>query len=144
MPKLVRQSFSIESDLYREFRRLVRERGYANQSEFLRDLIRGALVEEEWTAGKEVLGTITIVYDHNRRELSQKLTRHQHAHHHAVLAATHVHLDHDLCAEAILMRGPAEQLRLLADRLRQQKGVLHAALALSTTGKRVAVPPHHH
>ncbi len=144
MPDLVRQSFSIEPDLYREFRRLVCGRGYANQSEFLRDLIRGALVAEEWTSGTEVLGTITIVYDHTRRELSQKLTRHQHEHHHAVLAATHVHLDHDLCAEAILMRGPAAELRALADRLRQQKGVLHAALALSTTGRRVAGPPRRH
>jgi CopG family nickel-responsive transcriptional regulator len=144
MPDLVRQSFSIESGLYKELQRLLRERGYANQSEFLRDLIRGELVREEWKAGAEVLGTITIVYDHNRRELSQKLTRHQHEHHHAVLAATHVHLDHDLCAEAILMRGPAEELRALADRLRQQKGVLHAALAVSTVGRRLAGPAHRH
>ena len=143
MPDLVRQSFSIEPALYRELQRLLRERGYANQSEFLRDLIRGELVREEWQAGAEGLGTITIVYDHTRRELSQKLTRHQHEHHHAVLAATHVHLDHDLCAEAILMRGPAAELRALADRLRQQKGVLHAALALSTTGRRVAAPHRH-
>ncbi len=138
MPKLVRQSFSIETDLYREFRRLVRERGYANQSEFLRDLIRGAMVEEEWKAGTEVFGTITLVYNHNTRELSRKLTKQQHAHHHAVLAATHVHLDHDLCAEAILVRGPAARLRALADELRRQKGVLHAALSLSSVGNRLA------
>jgi CopG family nickel-responsive transcriptional regulator len=138
MAPLVRQSFSIEAPLYREFQRLLRARGYANQSEFLRDLIRGELVREEWKAGAEVLGTITIVYNHNTRELSRKLTRRQHEHPHAVLAATHVHLDHDLCAEAILVRGPAEQLRALADELRRQKGVLHAALALSTVGRRLA------
>jgi len=138
MPSLIRQSFSIEAPLYREFQRLLRSRGYANQSEFLRDLIRGELVRDEWKAGAEVLGTITMVYNHNTRELARKLTRRQHEHPHAVLAATHVHLDHDLCAEAILVRGPAAQLRALADELRRQKGVLHAALALSSIGRRLA------
>ncbi len=138
MNELVRQSFSIEPALYREFKRLLRERGYANQSEFLRDLIRREMVREEWKSGVKVLGTITIVYNHHTRELSRKLTKQQHAHLHAVLAATHVHLDHDLCAEAILVRGPAERLRELSDELGRQKGVLHAALALSTTGRRLA------
>jgi CopG family transcriptional regulator, nickel-responsive regulator len=136
MASVVRQSFSIEAPLYADFKRLLRERGYANQSEFLRDLIRGEMVREEWKGNEEVLGTITIVYNHHTRELTRKLTKHQHEHLHTVLAATHVHIDHDHCAEAILVRGPAKQLQALADQLRQQKGVLHATLAMSTVSRR--------
>jgi CopG family nickel-responsive transcriptional regulator len=136
MASVVRQSFSIEAPLYAEFKKLLRGRGYANQSEFLRDLIRGELVREEWKGNEDVLGTITIVYNHLTRELTRKLTKHQHEHMHTVLASMHVHIDHDHCAEAILVRGPAKQLQALADQLRQQKGVLHATLAMSTVGRR--------
>jgi CopG family nickel-responsive transcriptional regulator len=80
------------------------------------------------------VGTITLVYDHHKRQLSEQLTRLQHRHHHLVLAATHVHLDHDLCVESILVKGPADDVRTMADLLRKQKGVLHAALSMSSTG----------
>ncbi|MBZ0135181.1 MAG: nickel-responsive transcriptional regulator NikR [Planctomycetes bacterium] len=135
MPNMVRISISLESELADELDRLVTRADYENRSEYLRDLIRGQLVEEEWTHGREVLGTITLVYDHHQSGLGDKLTALQHDHHASVLAGTHVHLDHHLCAEMIMMRGKPEVLRTLADGIRKLKGVLHAALSVSSTGK---------
>lgn len=132
---MVRLSISLESDLADDLDHLVSGAGYENRSEYVRDLIREQLVEEEWTHGREVLGTITLIYDHHQSGLSDKLNSLQHAHHAAVLASTHVHMDHHLCAEMIMMRGKPEVLRTLADGMKKLKGVLHATLAVSSTGK---------
>ena len=135
MPEFVRQSFSLEKKLLDKLEKLVAQSGYTNRSEFIRDMIRQQLVDREWDADRrEVVGTITLVYDHHARQLSDRLTDIQHDHHHAVLATTHVHLDHDVCAEMIMMRGRPNVIRRVADQLRQQRGVLHTALSLSSTG----------
>ena len=138
MSQLERLSFSLERPLMKKLQQLVKRSGYANRSEYIRDMIRQRLVQEQWeTSDEPVVGTVTMIYDHHARQLSEKLTHIQHDHHDAVLATTHVHLDHHMCAEMIMMKGPAHMLRRLADSLRQQKGVLHAELAISSTGKQL-------
>lgn len=144
MSDLVRISMSIESPLARELDRLVRHAGYENRSEYLRDLVRKELVAEEWQRGLEVLGTITLLYDHHQHGLTDKLNHLQHDHHASVLSSTHVHLDHHVCAEMIMLRGKPELLRELADGMRKLKGVLHAVLSVSTTGKALRSHDHAH
>lgn len=148
MTNLMRLSFSIERPLADRLEQMRTARAYENRSEFLRDLIRQTIVEEEWEKNDEAVGTISLLYDHNRRNLSADLTDVQHDHHANVLATTHVHLSHDLCAEMIMVRGRAEDLRRMADSLRKHKGVLHGTLSLSSTGERLGVearrPGHHH
>ena len=135
MSDLVRTSFSIERPLLARLEQMAAQSSYTNRSEFLRDMIRQHLVEQEWQANEVAVGTITLVYDHHSRLLMEKLTDEQHRHHDVILATTHVHLDEHMCVEMILTRGPAKQLRELAGLLRKQKGVLHAALSMSSTGK---------
>jgi CopG family nickel-responsive transcriptional regulator len=131
-------SFSIEKPLYRKLEQLVKESRCTNRSEFVRDMIRDQLVARQWQGDEEALGTITLVYNHHMRRLGERLTDVQHHHHDQILASTHVHLDEELCAEVVIVRGRASAIRHIADELRQQKGVLHAALAMSTTGKHMA------
>ena len=134
MPKLVRLSISLEKSLYDRLEEMVDRSGYTNRSEYIRDLIRERRVEEEWHGGKEVVGTLTLVYDHHARQLNERLVDLQHHHHHEILVTTHVHLDARMCAEVTIMKGKASDLRRIADLLRQQKGVLHGALSFSSTG----------
>ena len=134
---LERLSFTIESELNARLEELMRTGKFQNRSEFIRDLIRSKLVEQQWEKNEEALGTVTIIYNHEVRALGDKLTHLQHEHHHAVLATTHVHLDHHLCAEMIMVKGRAKIIRDLADALGQQKGVLHAVLSMSSTGKKL-------
>ena len=134
MSTLQRFSMAIEKPLLDRLEAMVRESRCANRSEFIRDMIRDRLVEREWARNEEVVGTITLVYDHDTRELSKKLAHLQHHHHDLVLATTHVHLDEHMCAEMVLVRGRAGAIREMADLLRQQKGVLHTSLSLSSTG----------
>ena len=137
MSELVRLSFSIEQSLVDRLDQLMGDAGYGNRSEFLRDLIRDRIVEREWSSNEEVVGTVTLVYDHHVRGLTQKLTDLQHQFHAAILANTHVHLDHHTCVEAILVRGEAETIRRVVGLLQQQKGVLRASLALASLGKKL-------
>jgi CopG family nickel-responsive transcriptional regulator len=137
MSKISRFSVSIEQELLDRFLRVAKKRGWGNRSEALRDLMRDALVRDEWEANAEIVGTITLVYDHHKRELSDKLTSIQHDHHDAVLSATHIHLDHDNCLEMIAVRGPAKQVQKIADALIGTRGVKHGKLTATTTGKKL-------
>ena len=138
MSELVRFSVSIEKSLYRLMQKLLEKSGYANRSEFIRDLVREHLVEEQWKSNEEAIGTITLIFDHHKRELSNRLLDLQHDHHQNILATTHVHLDHDMCVETVLVKGRAQKVQELANLLRKEKGVLHASLSIGSTGKRLA------
>jgi len=135
MSDIVRVSVSIERPLFRKLEGLVGSSHYQNRSKFIRDLILDHLVQREWRANEELLGTISLVYDHHARGLSQRLIRQQHRFRGRVLATTHVHLDEHLCAEMLMVRGRGKDIQALTNRLQREKGVLHAILAAGTTGK---------
>ena len=137
MSEITRVSLSLESALLEKLDRLARENEYQNRSEFIRDLIRDQLARQEWETDKEVIGTLTIIYNHHQRGLTEKLVELQHHCHETVLAATHVHLTHEICAEMIMIRGRGTGITELAKAIRQQRGVLHAELAMSTTGENI-------
>ena len=131
----MRLSFSIDRKLLEHLETLLSEAGYKNRSEFIRDLVRNRLVEREWELNEEVVGTMTIVYDHHRRGLTEKLTSLQHQFEGAILATTHVHLDEHTCIEAILIKGRASQIEDLGHTIRHLKGVLKGDLSLASLGK---------
>ncbi len=137
MSKLVRFGISIGQDLLERFDHLIGEKGYANRSEAIRDLIRDRLVEEDWAAGEgaEVAGTITLVYDHHVRGLSELLLDLQHHYHHLIVSTMHVHLAHDRCLEVLLIKGPSAEAREVSGRLLGVKGVKHGKLTMTTTGR---------
>jgi len=134
MSELERISISIEKPLLDRLEKLVSTGEYSNRSEFVRDLIRGYLVDEQFNGEAMTLGTISLVYDHHVKGLNAKLTHQQHHFTGKVLATTHVHLDEHLCAEMIMVKGRGVDIRSLAGRLGREKGVLHAKLAAGTTG----------
>lgn len=136
MADLERVTLAIDSELLSRFDRLLEARGLGNRSEAVRDLIRARLVEEEASAGHgEAVASLTLLYDHEQRELSDKLT--EAGHHHSgakVIASMHVHLDDRLCLEVLALRGRPAGLRQFADGLLGLKGVLHGQLVVSSPG----------
>ena len=134
MSKLIRTSITIEEDLLKKLEGLTTKSQFSNRSEFIRDLIRGAIIENEWAEDEEVVGTITLIFDHHKRELSNKLTKLQHNHHQEILASTHIHLTHNICAEMIMLKGKASAINEIVNKIRQQVGVIHAGITMSSTG----------
>jgi CopG family nickel-responsive transcriptional regulator len=137
MSQTIRFSVSIEEDLIEAFDALCHQRGWSNRSEAVRDAIRRQLVEQEWNAGEEVAGVITLLYDHHRSGLAKQLTEIQHDALAAVISTTHVHIDHDNCLEFIAVKGEAMTIERLAHRLIGLKGVKHGELTGTSTGKRL-------
>jgi len=136
MTDLARFGISIDERLLKRFDDLITEKGYSNRSEAIRDLIRNALVEDQWARGNEdTVGTVTLVYNHHTRDLSDKLTEHQHSHHDAIISALHVHLDAHNCLEVVVVKGQAREVKRLADELIGTKGVKHGKLVTTTTGE---------
>jgi CopG family transcriptional regulator, nickel-responsive regulator len=136
MTDITRFGVSIPVDLVSSFDTCIQNKGYANRSEAIRDIMRDYLVECEWEGEHgSVVGTVTIVYDHHTRELAHNLTGLQHEFHDAILCTTHVHLDEHNCLEVIVVRGSAGQVRSIADHLISTRGVKHGKLVCSTTGK---------
>ena len=135
MAHLVRTGISLESDLLERFDRVIHKKGYKNRSEAIRDLVRDYAVAEDVEENRIVVGTVTMVYDHHRPKLAERLIEAQHHAEGQVLAATHVHLDHHNCLEVIIMRGRSSDVSHLADRILSLRGVKHGKLVLTTQGK---------
>ncbi len=136
MADLTRFGISIDARLLDQFDQLIDGKGYSNRSEAIRDLIRAALVEEEWgDVSRETVATVTLVYDHHTRDLADKLTEHQHSHHEEIVSTLHVHLDAHHCLEVVVIKGHADQVRRIADELIGTKGVKHGKLVATTTGQ---------
>jgi CopG family nickel-responsive transcriptional regulator len=135
MSELSRIGVAIDSKLLQKFDHLIAQRGYTNRSEAFRDLIRDALIGK--TAERPdsiVVGTVTLVYNHHVRMLSDRLTEMQHESYHTVLSTLHVHLDHDNCLEVLVLKGKASVVQKMADALIATKGVKHGRLTITTSG----------
>ena len=138
MPELVRFGVSLEKTLLDKFDRNIGERNYLNRSEAIRDLIRKDLIKKEWREGEDVAGAITLIYDHHRRNLLNKITRIQHDYQKLIMAAQHIHLSHENCLEIVAVRGKPSDVQKLSEMLGSIKGIKHVTLSMSSTGEDLA------
>jgi len=133
MPK-IRFTVSLEKSLLDRFDEHLQLQKYQTRSEAIRDLIRENLVMEEWSGNQEVVGSITMVYNHHERELSQKLLETQHDYNELIISTQHIHIDHDNCLEVIIVRGHSRAIHDLFTLIKSTPGVKQCELTRSTTG----------
>ena len=127
-----RVGVSFEPELLAKFDALNRSQGYSNRSEAIRDLVRKAIIDAQVDGGKgEVIGTLTIVYDHEAGDVTHKLMHLQHHHHTEITFTAHIHLDEKNCLEVLLVRGPGTDVRQLADNIKAVKGVKTGELVIT-------------
>jgi CopG family nickel-responsive transcriptional regulator len=132
--ELVRFSVSLEADLLEHFDRFCKEGHFATRSEAIRQLLRDTLTTHAWESdAQDAAATLTLVYDHHRTHLADKLMDLQHRNTHVVVSTMHIHLDHDLCLEVIALRGRAGALQKIASELSGLKGIYKGQLVLATT-----------
>lgn len=135
MSTLARIGVALDSELLKQFDAYLERRKYGNRSEGFRDLIRDALIGEKTDdPSQPSVGTLTLVYNHHTRSLSEKLTAMQHDHAELVISTLHVHLDHHNCLEVLVLRGPAGRIRELAEGIIATKGVQHGQLTMTAAG----------
>ena len=133
--RLVRFGVAMESPLLADLDELVGQRA-CTRSELLRDLVRAEVTRSKVSSGTDAVATLTIVYDHHVRDLSERLTELQHRLGEQVHASLHVHLTHDLCLEVIVMRGRSDDLKKIADRIIATRGVKHGGVEIIAAVRR--------
>jgi CopG family transcriptional regulator, nickel-responsive regulator len=132
-----RVSVTLDAPLRAAFGRFLSRHRYANRSEGVRDLIRKALVADEWQTGRrDIMGVISLVYDHHQPGLVARITHRQHDSAARIISSTHVHMDHRNCLEVVIVKGKPAAVRGLADGLLALRGVKNGSLTAATTGRR--------
>jgi len=132
MSEIVRFSVSLEDELLERFDRYCQDQQYATRSEAVRQLIRETLTERAWESeSQDAAGTLTLVFDHHRPQLRDRLLALQHDNTELIVSSLHAHLNHDLCLEVIVLRGPATRLQKIAAQLRGLKGIRRGALVMA-------------
>ncbi|MGE5471917.1 MAG: nickel-responsive transcriptional regulator NikR [Bacteroidota bacterium] len=135
-----RFTISLDESLASQFEQLIAERHYSNRSEAVRDLIRGAIENDRQRAAPAgyCVANLSYVYNHHERELAERLTGLQHAHHDLTVAGLHSHLDHENCLESVILKGATADVRQFADALIAERGVRHGHLNI------IALEPEQH
>jgi len=130
---VTRFGVSLESELLEALDDYVKANNFPNRSRAIRQLIERNLVERKWQCNHQVAGAITLVYDHHKRDLGRKITAVQHDYFKEILAVTHFHLSHKTCMEIIAVKGLAQRLTELSDKLISLKGIQHGRLVMTKT-----------
>jgi CopG family nickel-responsive transcriptional regulator len=137
MGEIVRFGVSIDKEILDKFDEFIKIENYPTRSKAIGDLIRESLIKREWLKGGEVAGAITLVYNHHKREIVDKLTDIQHDFHKIIISTLHIHLDYDNCLEIVAVRGKVKDIEKLSNLLKSTKGVKHSSMVITTTGKEV-------
>jgi CopG family nickel-responsive transcriptional regulator len=127
-----RFTISLDENLAHAFDELIKERGYSTRSEAVRDILRAHLQQsaEKRSSKGACVANLSYVYNHHERDLAERLTRLQHAHHDLTVSTMHAHLDHDQCIETVMLKGSVKRVREFADEIIAERGVRHGVLNL--------------
>ena len=139
-----RITISLDEDLAREFDTLLEGRGYQNRSEAIRDLLRREVESARQSADESghCVANLSYVFNHHERDLAERLTELQHAHHDLTVASLHAHLDHDHCLESVILKGPTATVRKFSEALIAERGVRHGLLNVVSVS--IAESRHNH
>jgi CopG family transcriptional regulator, nickel-responsive regulator len=122
---------SLEEDILKALDNFVIENNHANRSQAIRALIEKNLVEKKWHCNNIVAGAIVMLYDHHKGDITIKSNDIQHEYFDVILSSQHFHLSHDNCLEIIAVKGVANKLTELSDKLIGIKGIIHGKLVMS-------------
>lgn len=125
-----RFTISLDEKLAAEFDALITLRGYGTRSEAVRDLLRAELerTKQMDTPKGECIACLSYVFNHHERDLGERITGMQHAHHELTVSTMHAHLDHDHCLETVILRGDTKEVQRFSEALCAERGVHHGAV----------------
>jgi len=124
----------IDELLLKQFDRLIEQKRYGNRSEATRSLIRNSLFrpksEDVDKDDKEMVGTLTLLYNRHERAVSEKLTRYKDAHNDRIITSQHIHLDDRNSLEVMILRGGAQTVSRISDEFIRIRGIMHGNLVI--------------
>lgn len=130
---LARFGVSLEEDILNALDNFVIENNLPNRSQAIRHLIEKNIAEKKWLCNHVVAGAVVMLYDHHKGDVTNKSNDIQHEYFDVILSSQHFHLNHDNCLEIIAVKGTANILTELSDKLIGIKGIIHGKLIMSRT-----------
>jgi CopG family nickel-responsive transcriptional regulator len=128
--KVTRFSVSLEPQLLRDFDEMIARIGYSRSTAII-TAMRNFIVDRLWESeAGEVVGAITLIYNHHRSGITEELTDIQHDYHHEITTTTHVHLDHDNCLEIVAVRGKTQRIKELSEKLTANRWVKQSRISI--------------
>lgn len=128
---VTRFGVSLEGKLLESFDSFVSDNNFANRSQAVRHLIEKNIVEKKWQCNNIVAGAIVMVYNHHKKDILSKSNHIQHDYFDIILSSQHFHLSNDNCLEIIAVKGAANKLTELSEKLIGIKGIKHGKLIMS-------------
>lgn len=127
-----RVGVSFEPKLLNKFDILIKKKGYTNRSEAIRDLVRKEIIESDIKEEEgKVIGTLTIIYDHDVGNITDKLIHLQHHHHQEITFTTHIHIDNHTCLEIVVIQGILSRVKKFSENVKALKGIKHGQLSIT-------------
>jgi len=128
---LARFGVSLDEDILKSLDEFVIENKLPNRSQAIRHLVEKNLVEKKWQCNQIVAGAVVLLYDHHKGDVTIKSNDIQHEYFNVILSTQHFHLSHENCLEIIAVKGTANRLTELSDKLIGIKGIIHGKLVMS-------------
>ncbi len=141
---LKRFGVSIPKDLLSQFDNIVQKKGYVGRSEAIRDAMRLFISKYQWNLeGSIGFASLNIVFQH-KPKLMAELVKHQHDAEAEVISTLHTHISKTHCFEILTMKGTAEGIKRLADRIAGLSGIDFAELFTFSLPGIILSPEHNH
>ena len=128
---VVRFGVSFEKEVLDALDEYVLENKFSNRSQALRQLVNRHIVEKKWQCNNQVAGAVTLVYNHNKRDIAKNLAEIQLEYRDEVLAVQRFTLNEKLSMEVISLKGISARLTELSDKLISEKGIQHGRLTMT-------------
>jgi CopG family nickel-responsive transcriptional regulator len=135
-----RISVSLPEGLLDDLDNMIAKRGFVSRSQAMTEMINQQLAEHRSELGHGIMaGTINLVYDYSLPGLHKQLSDLQHEYVDEVISTLNVNLEHKQSLQVILVQGPADRLKQIADSMIACRGVITGKLLMSAA----ILPPVH-
>lgn len=128
---------SLPKKLLSEFDDVLKDRGYNSRSKGIRDALKDYIVRYQWMKDIEGdrVGIVAVIYDHHYTGVMEDITEIQHQYRSHINATMHLHISDRNCLEVIIVKGDAQEIRNLTEKIMRLKGVEHVKLTTTASSK---------
>ena len=129
-------SVSVPEKLLQRVETSIKEQGFANRSEIIRQALRTFITESRKLRELEgeIAASITIIY--NRESTKGQISEIQHSFGNIISTFIHAHIDEDHCLEVIVVKGEAYTIRRLVEAFRTNEQISQIKISILKTSKR--------
>ncbi|MCW4034614.1 MAG: CopG family ribbon-helix-helix protein [Candidatus Bathyarchaeota archaeon] len=126
-------SVSVPEKLLEQVEVSIKNQGFANRSEIIRQSLRSFLTETRSLKELEgeVAASITIIYE--RETPKGQVSEIHHSFGDIISTFLHAHIDENYCLEVIVVKGAAQALRKLVDALRSNEQITQIKVSVMRT-----------